>query len=56
MKQNLLFLIALIISTNLFSQESRIGIELNYPLLAGENFINKKQFRNYRLGGKIQNN
>lgn len=51
MKKVLLILL-INLNLNLFSQESKLSIELNYPLPAGNNFIGKNYNGIIDIGGK----
>ncbi|OUD33478.1 OmpW family outer membrane protein [Flavobacterium sp. FPG59] len=54
MKQNLLLTLLFILSMKSFSQDSKLSLEMHYPLTMGQNFISKNYDGIIDVGGKFR--
>jgi opacity protein-like surface antigen len=54
MKQNLLLTLLFILSMKSFSQDSKLSLEMHYPLTMGQNFISKNYSGIIDVGGKFR--
>ena len=54
MKQNLLLTLLFILSMKSFSQDSKLSLEMHYPLTMGQNFISKSYSGIIDVGGKFR--